>query len=74
VRVNTVLPGLVDTPGARSVAEPDDFERFPIEKQMIRVKIQPEDIAHAVAFLLSPAARAITAACLDVNGGMAVGA
>jgi NAD(P)-dependent dehydrogenase (short-subunit alcohol dehydrogenase family) len=73
IRVNVVLPGLVDTPGSRKANKPEDFETYPRTKQMINVAIQPEDVAHAVAFLCSPAARAITAACLDVNGGMAAG-
>jgi len=31
---------------------------------------QPEDVAHAVAFLASPGAAYITGFVLDVNGGM----
>lgn len=73
VRVNCVLPGLVDTPTCRKRQKASDFETIPLEKQMVPVKIQAEDIAHAVAFLASAEARAITAACLDVNGGVAVG-
>lgn len=73
IRVNMVLPGLVDTPGARASHASEFFSELPRQRQMIPIPIQPEDIAHAAVFLLSRAARAITAACLDVNGGMAVG-
>jgi NAD(P)-dependent dehydrogenase (short-subunit alcohol dehydrogenase family) len=74
VRVNCVLPGLVDTPGTREVHGDDDaYARFAAARQMLRICLRPEDIAHGIAFLCSPAARAITAASLDMNAGLVVG-
>ncbi|HQH27455.1 MAG TPA: SDR family oxidoreductase, partial [Oligoflexia bacterium] len=47
-------------------------ERFRNATLLKRIAV-PEDIASAVAFLLSDKARHITAATLDVNGGQYVG-
>jgi NAD(P)-dependent dehydrogenase (short-subunit alcohol dehydrogenase family) len=74
IRVNCVLPGLVDTPGTRAVRQTDEeYRQFAAQRQWLAHVIQPDDVAHAVVFLCSPAARAITAACLDVNAGLVVG-
>jgi NAD(P)-dependent dehydrogenase (short-subunit alcohol dehydrogenase family) len=74
IRVNCVLPGLVDTPGSRTVRIRDEeYAQFAEERQMLRICLSPEDIAHGIVFLCSPAARAITAASLDMNAGLAVG-
>ena len=70
VRVNAVLPGVVDTEMSRtylsSLAED--------QVQAIRGKHplgigRPQDVAHAIAFLLGDAARWITGTCLTVDGG-----
>jgi len=73
IRVNCVLPGLVRTPGSISIAPDLDADKFIREKQMLNAHITCADVAHPVAFLCSPAAKGITAANLDVNGGRAVG-
>lgn len=58
VRVNAVLPSIIDTPVNRKDMPDADFSRW----------VAPEALADAVAFLLSDAARAITGAGLVVNG------
>ena len=74
VRVNCVLPGLVDTPGTRGVRGGDEsYVEFAQERQMLKICLQPEDIAHGIVFLCTPAAQAVTAASLDMNGGSVVG-
>lgn len=70
IRVNAVLPGLVDTEGTRVVNTDERYLKFANELQMVPVAIQPADLAETIVFLCTPAARAITAACVDVNGGL----
>jgi NAD(P)-dependent dehydrogenase (short-subunit alcohol dehydrogenase family) len=75
VRVNLVLPGYIDTPGARAggPAVEAALDKTARELQLVNVRLKPDDIAHAIAFLCSTAARGITAAAIDVNGGWRVG-
>ncbi len=72
IRVNAVLPGLVDTEGTRAENTDATYESFANDLQMVPLKIQPDDLAHTIVFLSTPAARAITGACVDVNGGLRV--
>lgn len=81
VRINTVLPGPIWTrmwsrPGgiADQIQEFYGLEReaalkrFLEDRQMPLGIGQPEDVAHAVVFLVSPLARFITGAGLDIGG------
>ena len=70
LRMNVILPGVIETPLASAF-----FERAPDFKQMLLAQHpighmgQPSDIAAAVAFLASDDARFITGAALAVDGG-----
>ena len=68
IRVNTVSPGLIDRQG---LAEewPEGVNRWQERAPLGRVGT-PNDVADAVLFLLSPAARWISGANLIVDGGM----
>jgi len=68
IRINTVSPGLIDREG---LAEewPDGVNRWLDRAPLGRVGT-PNDVADAVLFLLSPAARWISGANLVVDGGM----
>lgn len=81
IRVNAVLPGPVWTrmwsrPGGivdqlvahYGVDRDAALKRFLEERQMPLGIGQPEDVAHAVAFLASPLAKFITGASLDIGG------
>ena len=58
VRVNAVLPTIIDTPRNRADMPKADFSRW----------VKPEDIAKAIVFLLSGEAKAITGAELLIAG------
>jgi NAD(P)-dependent dehydrogenase (short-subunit alcohol dehydrogenase family) len=60
VRVNAVLPTIIDTPRNRADMPKADFSRW----------VKPEDIAQAILFLLSGEAKAITGAELLIAGRM----
>lgn len=68
IRVNAVSPGLIDRDG---LAEdwPEGVSRWHDRAPLGRVGV-PNDVADAVLFLVSPAARWITGANLVVDGGM----
>lgn len=68
IRVNAVSPGLIDRDGlARDW--PDGVMRWHDRVPLGRIG-SPNDVADAVLFLLSPAARWISGANLVVDGGM----
>ncbi len=68
ITVNCVAPGFIDTDMTRSLDETQTaalMQNIPLGRFG-----QPEDVAAAVAFLVSPQAGYITGATLHVNGGM----
>jgi NAD(P)-dependent dehydrogenase (short-subunit alcohol dehydrogenase family) len=67
IRVNAVAPGFVRTEQVRQLLA-DVGEQIAARTPLGRVA-EPADIAGAVCFLLSPAARHITGAVLPVDGG-----
>ncbi len=68
IRINAVSPGLIDRDG---LAEdwPDGVRRY-LERAPLGSLGVPQDVADAVLFLLSPAARWISGTNLVVDGGM----
>lgn len=68
IRVNSVSPGLIDRPGLAD-DWPPGVARWTSAAPLERLG-QPEDVADAVLFLASPAARWITGADLLVDGGV----
>lgn len=57
VRVNVLLPDLIDTPANRRAMPTADFEKW----------ARPEEIGDVVAWLCSPAARLVTGQAIDVG-------
>jgi NAD(P)-dependent dehydrogenase (short-subunit alcohol dehydrogenase family) len=58
IRVNSVLPGTLDTPRNRGEMQDADFSRW----------VSPAAVADVIAFLASSAARAATGAAIRVTG------
>lgn len=70
IRVNVVAAGLVHTPMARRAAEDPDIQgRLASLQPLARGMLAPEDIAGAVAWLLSEDAARVTGAVVPVDGG-----
>ena len=68
ITVNCVAPGFIDTDMTKALGEGQHsalMQQIPLGRLG-----QPEDIAHAVAFLAGPTAAYITGTELHVNGGM----
>ena len=68
IRVNCVSPGLIDAPGLAR-AWPEGVARWHAAAPLGRLG-EPADVADAVLFLVSPAARWISGANLVVDGGV----
>jgi 3-oxoacyl-[acyl-carrier protein] reductase len=73
VTVNCLSPGPIQFPGGdweRVAANAPDFYRSMVARTDIGHLGQPEDVAQAAAFLVSPAAKFVTGVNFLVDGGM----
>lgn len=67
VTVNAVAPGMVLTEMARKL--PQEYLQKALDETVLKELATPEDIANAVLFLLSDAARMITGEIIKVDSG-----
>jgi NAD(P)-dependent dehydrogenase (short-subunit alcohol dehydrogenase family) len=86
INVNCVCPGIVYTqfhegegsqfvrlrPEARGLTSREYFEKFVVSRMPFKRAQTPEDIGHAVAFLVSEDAKNISGQTLSVDGGAAM--
>jgi NAD(P)-dependent dehydrogenase (short-subunit alcohol dehydrogenase family) len=74
IRVNTLVPGPIETPGLTGLAETPEAGRQMLEKLAAGIPLrrvgQPSEIADAVAFLASDEASFITGIEMFVDGGV----
>ena len=68
VRTNAIMPGVIETRHHERFTAPERMEQYKKETPMNR-NGQAEEVAGAVLFLASDAARFINGALLDINGG-----
>ncbi|MDP3738573.1 MAG: glucose 1-dehydrogenase [Hyphomonadaceae bacterium] len=77
VRVNSIHPGIIDTPIWGQVVpgtnEPLDLDAMSAFRVPLGVKGVPADIANAVVFLASDESRYITGEEMVIDGGLTVG-
>lgn len=69
VRVNALLPGLTDTRFAATIIKNEAILPKMLEHVPMKRVAQPDEMAGAVLYLVSPAASYTTGMCLTVDGG-----
>lgn len=69
IRVNCVSPGAFPTAAERIHPDPSGYERMVLERQALKRRGQPAELAAVVAFLAGDEASFVTGQCVEVNGG-----
>jgi NAD(P)-dependent dehydrogenase (short-subunit alcohol dehydrogenase family) len=72
-RVNSLAPGLIDTPMGRQEAEQQPIMKVMLERTPLARLGQPDEVAKVVAFLISEEASFISGIDVLVDGGMLQG-
>lgn len=67
IRVNTVIPGFINTPMTASV--PDKVKDMIIKQIALRRFGEPEEVSDTIAFLASDKSSFVTGAAIEVSGG-----
>ncbi|TCT03984.1 SDR family NAD(P)-dependent oxidoreductase [Aquabacter spiritensis] len=69
IRVNAVAPTVVETPMTAPFFKDPAYREAALASIPLKEVLQPEDVAGAVLYLASPAARLVTGSSLRVDGG-----
>ena len=70
VRCNAVLPGLTETKFASALTQNEQLMKQVLPQIPLRRAAQPNEIAPAILYLVSPAASYVTGTTLTVDGGL----
>jgi len=70
LRVNAVAPGLTDTPLAAAITGNEAAKKFSESLHPLGRIGRAEEVAAAIAFLMSPSNSWVTGQTLSVDGGM----
>ncbi|HET8730203.1 MAG TPA: SDR family oxidoreductase [Moraxellaceae bacterium] len=69
IRVNALLPGFTDTKFASALTHNEEVLKMLMPHIPLRRVAQPDEMAAAVLYLVSPGASYTTGTCLNVDGG-----
>jgi len=69
ILVNAVAPSFIETDFTAEMFKDKDFREYALAKNLLKEFGKPEDVAGAVVFLASPAARFVTGHVLMVDAG-----
>lgn len=70
IRVNSVCPGMVETPLIDGTFYTEEYREKDKEKYLLKRYGQPKDVAHGVIYLLSDASSWVTGHSLIIDGGI----
>ena len=73
IRLNCVAPGIIKTDFARALWQNPKIAKATEAATPLRRLGEPDDVAGAVVFLCSPAARYITGQNIVIDGGSTIG-
>jgi NAD(P)-dependent dehydrogenase (short-subunit alcohol dehydrogenase family) len=71
IRVNSLVPGAIDTPRQRALWITPELEREFLDQQCLKFRLSGDDIARGVLFLASDEARGMTGHDLTIDAGLA---
>lgn len=71
IRVNSIVPGAIDTERQRALWATPEREQQYVAEQCLKFRVSADDVARAALFLASEEARAITGQSLVVDAGLA---
>ncbi|MFE9043413.1 SDR family NAD(P)-dependent oxidoreductase [Streptomyces sp. NPDC007818] len=69
IRVNCVSPGAFPTAAEEIHEDPEGYRRFVLDRQSLKRRGRPEELAAVVSFLTGPDSSFVTGQCVEVNGG-----